>query len=155
MKTIQLTQGKEAIVSDEWYEILNAFKWNYHSGGYAKRMMTLPDGRRCNVFMHRVIAQTPEGMDTDHINGNKLDNRVENLRVCSRAENKHNIGLISTNKSGYKGVSFNSHAGKWMAQILVNGEHRYLGLYTDPIEAAKAYNLAAVELQGEFARVNL
>jgi hypothetical protein len=151
MKEIPLTKGMVAIVDDEDYAELSKYKWHY-SGKYARRYASV-NGKRIYVWMHRVIAGTPDGMDTDHINGNKLDNRRANLRVCTRSQNMHNSATgIKNNTSKYKGVTYNG--GKWIASICVNFRKLYLGCFTDERDAATAYNEAAFRLMGDFAQLN-
>ena len=152
-KSITLTQGKSVLVDDEDFEKLNQHKWYYHQG-YAFRKAG-PRIFQVSIFMHREIMQTPDGMETDHINGDSLDNRRENLRICTHAENLRNRKMNSGNKSGYKGVYWFSQRGKWRAAITLNGKNVHLGLFTDPADAAKAYDKAAQEHFGEFARTNL
>lgn len=149
MKEIKLTQGRFALVDDEDYEYLNQWRWYYSDSGYAVRK---PSSVR--FFMHRVVINTPEGMFTDHINRNKLDNRRENLRICTRSQNCANVGILPSNTSGYKGVSFDSREGKWRANIRVKGKKHSLGYFENIIEAVSAYNIAALEHFGEFAVLN-
>lgn len=92
--------------------------------------------------------------DIDHINGDKLDNRICNLRECTHAENQANSSMQKNNKSGFKGVHWNNPAGKWVAQIGHHGKGEHLGCFDDPSEAAKAYDVAAISLKGEFAKTN-
>ena len=157
MKTIELTQGKMAMVDDEDFEWLNQFKWHaaQRSGGliYAQGQV---DGK--HQLMHRVIMTTKSGQEIDHINGDGLDNRRDNMRVCSHQQNLANSKISKTNKSGYKGVhlmkvSHNSPR-PWRAQILVDGEIISLGSFSSPVEAAIAHDLAAIEFNGLFARLN-
>lgn len=148
MKEIPLSKGKVAIVDDCDYEYLSRWRW-YYSSGYAKR--TVYKGK--NVYMHRDLANTPDGMDTDHINHNKLDNRRENLRACTRTQNQRNISMIKSNKSGKKGVSWHSSAKKWEACIKFCGKKIYLGIYDDVEDASRAYNEKSVELFGEFSHI--
>lgn len=89
----------------------------------------------------------------DHIDGNKLNNAVANLREATHAENQQNCGLRSTNASGFKGVSWDAVMNKWVAQITFNGKKQYLGGFDDPADAAKAYADAATRFHGEFANV--
>lgn len=152
MKKIPLTQGKFAIVDDDMFEELSKFKWHFSRFGYAVRKPY--SGRGKNFYMHRVIAGTPEGMSTDHINGDKLDNRRSNLRICSTSSNMRNRGKQNNNTSGYKGVFWSIPAGRWRAQIVVNKKSIHLGLYDTTEEAASAYNVAAKEYFGEFANLN-
>lgn len=94
------------------------------------------------------------GEVVDHINGDGLDNRKCNLRVCNRAQNGGNSKLRSNNKSGYRGVSRYKNT-LWQVHISAGGAaKRYLGVFKDIKEAAKAYNIAALEYFGEFARLN-
>jgi len=102
--------------------------------------------------LHRLIADCPEGMMVDHINGNTLDNRRSNLRVCTHAENMRNRKIHKNNKSGFKGVYLDRITGKWKAQIRNNRKRFYLGSYETPEEASKAYLDAAERLHGEFFR---
>lgn len=91
---------------------------------------------------------------TDHINLDGLDNRRANLRPATHAENLRNRGRQTNNSSGFKGVTWNKRARKWQAQIGMPGSKSYLGIFVDPEEAARAYDAAAIELHGEFARLN-
>jgi hypothetical protein len=90
----------------------------------------------------------------DHIDGNKTNNRPGNLRAATQAQNVRNAGLSAKNTSGLKGVSQNSRSGKWHAQIKVNGKQTYLGRFDCPKAAAVAYNTAASQHFGEFAKLN-
>jgi len=104
--------------------------------------------------MHRLLAGTKKGQDTDHINHDRLDNRRCNLRVCTRSQNKMNVGLIKSNKTGFIGVSYNKRDEIYQAGIAVNNKSIYLGQFKCPKKAAKAYNKAALKHHGEFANVN-
>jgi len=102
--------------------------------------------------MHRLIMDAPDGTDVDHRNMDRVDNRRSNLRLATRAENLRNQGLSRNNTSGFKGVS--RLDGKWRAEIRVKWKLIYLGLFDDKVEAARAYDTAAKEHFGEFARLN-
>jgi hypothetical protein len=110
--------------------------------------------RQTNLFIHQLIMNTPKGMETDHINGKPLDNRKENLRICTRAENGRNRGYPKNNTSGFKGVYWHKGGKKWCAQIAHNKKRIYIGCFKDKEEAARAYDAKAKELFGEFARLN-
>lgn len=90
----------------------------------------------------------------DHIDGNKLNNRIDNLRKANNSENNRNVGLKKTNKSGHKGVSWNNRDKKWQAYIGVNGRNKSLGSYDSAQEASEAYTQAAKIYHGDFARNN-
>ena len=150
MKEIPLTKGAVAIVDDDMYEYLNQFHWYLNTEGYAIRETWKPKTR---IRMHREILGTPPGMDTDHINNNRLDNRRENLRVCTRTQNLQNSSLRSDSTSGYKGVSWFKPAKMWKAQIKI-GKRVIAKYFKTPLEAAKAYNEMATEYFGKFAKLN-
>jgi hypothetical protein len=153
MKEIPLTQGKVALVDDDMFDYLSQFHWHYHKRGYAtSHVGKVPF--RFMIRMHREIMKPPEGMQIDHINGDKLDNRRVNLRVCTNAENQHNLKLRSTNSSGFKGVHWDKTAHKWVTRIRVYPDRIFLGNFVNPIDAAKAYDEAAHKYYGEFARTN-
>jgi hypothetical protein len=98
-----------------------------------------------------VHGKCPADMELDHRNGDKLDNRVENLRLVTRAQNCQNRNKFQSNTSGFKGVSFNKKAGKFRAYI--HGKH--LGLFPTAESAAEAYNAAAIALHGDFAHQSI
>lgn len=158
MKTIELSKGKNGrvtLVDDEDFEELNQYIWHY-SNGYAKRS-EYADGRgseRTIFIMHRVIMNTPEGMLVDHINHDTLDNRKVNLRNCTKGDNQQNVNHHKDSTSGYKGVAWDSSRGRWVARIMGNGKSIFLGRFTSPEDAARAYDSAAVKYHGEFARLN-
>ena len=104
---------------------------------------------------HRIIMGiTDPKIQVDHINGNKLDNRKENLRLATNQQNNYNVGPQKNNKSGYKGVSWKKDKNKWEAKIRNNNKLKFLGYFDDLVEAGRAYDRAALELFGEFAWTN-
>jgi hypothetical protein len=112
-------------------------------------------------MMHKLIAKTPDGKLTDHINCNRLDNRKINLRHVTDSQNAQNqTPWIKENKhSKHKGVCFLKNREyplkkPWMAYIGMNGKRKYLGYYATEEEAAHVYDKAAKELFGEFAKPN-
>jgi hypothetical protein len=151
-KSIPLTQGKFALVDDEDYGWLSQWKWCFLKEGYAVRAKRIPNNGL--VYMHREILQTPPGIETDHINGNKLDNSRKNLRICTTSKNQANGDKAPSNCSGYKGVSWSKKEKKWRAQITHDKKVLFLGSFVNPKVAAQAYDKAAVELFGEFAKTN-
>jgi len=150
MKTIKLTQGRMAIVDDDDYERLQQWKWCCSGNGYVIRHRP---GHESVILMHREVLGTPDGIDTDHINGNKLDNRKENLRFCNGSQNMANQGKLSNNTSGYKGVTWDKLNKKWKSQIKVYGINIHLGRFINVEDAANAYKEAAIKYFGEFARI--
>lgn len=97
----------------------------------------------------------PKGMVTDHINGNKLDNRRENLRVCTQQENSRNRKIAKHNKCGFKGVIWDDGRKKWRAQLRHGGKTINAGRYETKELAAMAYNQRAATLFGIFAKLNI
>lgn len=154
MKSIPLTHGKFAIVDDEDYEWLMQWKWQASEKGYATRTQWVGNGKQKRISMHRLINKTPDGLETDHINGNRLDNRKCNLRTCTNAENQQNRRKKEGTTSVYKGVHWNSKDKRWYALIKHDGKTTYLGSFKNEIDAATTYNKAASEIHGEFARIN-
>lgn len=155
MKKIRLTQGKSAIVDISDYNNLKDKKWHAVRKS-KKRWYARSKENGKMVFMHRKIMKTPKGKITDHINGDGLDNRKRNLRICSPAQNIHNQGIRSGKKSSqYKGVSWSTEKSKWRAQIVVRPKSIHLGYFDDEESAAEAYDNAAEKYFGNYARVNL
>lgn len=157
-KQIPLSQGLFATVDDDDYEYLAQFKWyatRLRNVCYAVRHSPKVKGKQFPLIkMHRVVANAPDGLSIDHINGDGLDNRKINLRVCTTVENGRNRGKQKDNTSGYKGVTWHKRHKKWYAQIKADGRNHFLGHFYDPIDAALAYDKAARELHGEFAKTN-
>lgn len=102
-------------------------------------------------YLHRIIMNPPDDKVVDHINGNKLDNRKSNLRVCTNQENTMNRGKNKNNSSGYKGVYFNKQNQKFRAEIWIDRKKKFLGHFDNPEDGHEAYKKAAVKLHGEFA----
>lgn len=158
MKQIPLTQGKFALVDDEDYDFLMQWKWHINKGGYAVRIKHLKKTNnyceRKAFYMHREIMKTPDGLYTDHINGSGIDNRKENLRVCSNRENSYNSSSHKGTSSKFKGVSWYKRDKKWQVQISLNGKQTLVGRFFSEEDAARAYNSMALKFYGTFARLN-
>lgn len=157
-KEIPLNRGKYALVDDADFDWLNQWRWNIHSNGCAKRNISKTvNGKRKfkTIRMHRLIMNPPEGFEVDHINGDPLDNRRENLRVCKHSENCRNTKW-QKGKSQFKGVyKYKNKWGEWWAARIRIHPHRYvIGYFHEEMEAAFAYDLAALSLHGEYARLN-
>jgi len=158
-RVIPLSQGQSAIMDDEDYDWLMGSKWYAHrkprgDGYYAARHT---GSSRCKkIFMHREIMKTPEGYETDHVNGDGLDNRRLNLRTCSKSQNQHNQSVKRKGTSSkYKGVSYYKANGKWGVNLALDGKSLFFGLHDTEEEAARVYNEKAIELFGEFASLNI
>ncbi len=157
MKEIKLTNSdKVVLVDDQDYEFLNQWKWHIDSVGYAARSGS--KGAKASIRMHRQIMCPPKGLIVDHKNGISLDNRKENLRVCTRHQNQMNLKVprFKNKASKYKGVSKEErgNARPWRAYIVFNDKQIWLGGHYTERDAAIAYNAKAIELYGEFARLN-
>lgn len=147
MKRIKLTRGFYAFVDEEDFKFLNQFKWLCRLSRH-KIYAIRSDG----ILMHRAILNVPPGRQTDHINGNGLDNQRMNLRICTLCENQFNRGKQINNTSGYKGVR--AKRKNWRAGIGYMGKWIELGTYNSPIDAARAYDEAAKKYHGGFAKIN-
>ena len=151
---IPLSRGKWAIVDTDDVPMIAEFSWaaGNQGGGftYARGWV---EGKK--VFLHRFLLGSPNGKRVDHINGDTLDNRRSNLRVVTHSQNVMNGRSHGDNQySKYRGVEFNKTKRQWTARICVNYKRTYLGSFPSAIEAARAYDAAAIELHGEFAHLN-
>lgn len=152
MKKIPLTQGKFALIDDEDFDKINQYKWhlfnNHDRGLYARS-----SGK---ILMHRMILDLIDPkIKIDHINHDGLDNTRLNLRICTDSQNQQNRNKpkkICTSK--YKNVSWKKQNNKWQSYINFNKKRIFLGYFSKEMEAAKAYDNAAKELFGKFARLN-
>lgn len=152
MREILLTQGRVALVDDEDYAMLSHWSWGV-SQGYAAAYNG--GGRlRCRfISMHRLLMLPAPDLEVDHINGDRLDNRKRNLRVCDGYGNQRNR-YSTRGSSRFQGVCWSVAARKWQAGIWLNGCQKYLGIFDCEHEAAAAYDVAASLHFGEFARLN-
>jgi len=144
MKTIELTQGKVALVDDEDFDELNQYKWYANKKGKAFYAMRYTRGGklRTAILMHRAITNFPEGMDVDHINGDGLNNCRTNLRIVTRRQNMQN--RHTPKSSIYPGVCWQKDREKWQSLISINGKRKHLGHFDLEVEAYNAY-LKALE----------
>lgn len=149
MKEITLTQGKVALVDDDDYERISKYNWSF-SNGYARRNQYVPIQK--TILLHRFIMGEPIGYEVDHINGDGLDNRKENLRVCTHKENTRNRKIQKNNTSGFTGVVWDKPRNKWRAHIKYLGKLIFIGHFIDKNEASTAYEKRAKELFGDFLR---
>ena len=160
MKEIPLTQGRVALVDDCDYGDLSKTKWSFLPNGKLLRAgrMKMTDGKARRILMHRqILGLSDPSIVVDHINGNGLDNRRCNLRICTAAENSRNKKPAKQRDWGwYKGVCKNTYKERttYYAQIGFDNKRYQLGGFTTPEEAARAYDEAARRLHGEFAWTN-
>lgn len=157
---IELTRGYKAIVDERFAEELRKRKWHIrrqskssviYAGGNIKR-----DGRFCTLLMHLEVlrlAGVKPGKHTDHRDGDGLNNQLDNLRVATESQNGRNRRVNKNSTCGYKGVCYRPN-GTWRARIQVGKRRIALGNFGTAEEAAEAYNRAAVQYSGEFARLN-
>jgi len=165
---LKTKNGYEFEIDDEDFRIISRYNWYGYKArnkiktgdiswksSYVYTSMWI-NKKSQNIRLHRLILEAPKGVQIDHINGNGLDNRKANLRFCNNSQNLMNQRKRITNKSGYKGVSLraNGKKKKWVAQIRINGNNKFIGHFETAAEAAIAYNNKAKELFGEFARLN-
>lgn len=151
-KQIPLTQGKFALVDDDDYERVSQHRWcakKDHKTHYATRCVYLP-GKETTQSLHRFILNAPPKTQIDHINGNGLDCRKENLRYCNHQQNC--VNRFGLSKKHYKGIRKSKN--RWTASICVMGRQMYLGSFASQELAARVYDRAARKYFGEFAKTN-
>lgn len=158
MKRIKLVaKGKEAfaLVDDEDFDFLSRYKWYLNRfSNCVTRNRNKSDGVGSKtIYLHRVIM--PTGEQIDHINRNRLDNRKENLRPCTRSQNCMNrIRKLKFKTSKFHGVFWNKGNKKWRVRIKRKGIEKHVGYFLSEIEAAKQYDVVAKKFFKEFAFIN-
>lgn len=160
---LSLSKGQEVILDLDDYEFyknkkLYASNWSNSSIYYAARSYK-EEGKWKKILLHREITKAKKGEMVDHINGNTLDNRKENLRLCNNQQNSFNqkTKRIKNKTSEFKGVykfKYKKTPKPWVARIKVDYKYICLGYFLTELEAAKAYNEAAVKYHGKFAKLN-
>jgi hypothetical protein len=148
-RVIPLDNGSYAYVDAADYEGLSRWKWHESGGGYAAR-----NARGKTILMHRQIMKPRRGKLVDHKDGNRGNNCRANLRLCTRAENQRNMHKQNGSVSRFKGVAYDRRCDKWVGRCWYAGGDHFLGYYDDEAEAARAHDRRAVEVLGEFARLN-
>lgn len=158
-RLIRLAQPQYAKVDPDDYDRLRRYEWHAHKGGksfYARARA--PGARTANrtcLSMHREVLDVPAGMVVDHINHDGLDNRKANLRPATRSQNAyHRKKRSHTAQSKYKGINWSEQTGKWQATITFEKKRISLGYFRSEIDAARAYDGAAIKYHGEFASLN-
>lgn len=145
-------KGVPVVVSAQDVPMLLGKRWAIQKDGYAARAEYNPRKKNNRtVMMHReIMGRVPRGFEVDHINGDRLDNRRENLRLATRSQNNANAILRKDNKAGARGVSFDVRSGKWCASIAWNGRREWLGRHKTKAAARRAYSARAKALHGDF-----
>lgn len=144
-KIIPLGNGVFTKVDNEDFDKVKDINWHCSVLGYVGGSVGL---------MHRYIMNAPDGAVVDHIDNDPTNNRKNNLRICTQAENTRNRTIKEGYTSKYKGVCWAKNRNKWISYIGYENKLRYIGYFTDEIDAAKAYDSKARELFGEFAHTN-
>lgn len=151
--SVPLTRGAVAIIDVVDIERVAKHSWCLdRAGNRLDYAMTRINNR--SVRLHRYISSPPDGLHVDHVNGNGLDNRRENLRLCSHRENLRNQRPQEGTVSGFKGVTVNKGSRRWRAKIVIDDREVLIGTFNDAESAARAYDAAALEMHGEFAHLN-
>jgi hypothetical protein len=145
-----------AWVDQDDYAMVSKWRWHVSSGSrtlYATRNLHYRNGAHHQTSMHRMLMLPDPGLEVDHSNGNGLDNRRANLRTCTKRDNVRNQAPRG-GASSYKGVHWHKRERVWHGRISYDGRLHHLGGFRDEIDAALAYDLAAIREFGEFARTN-
>lgn len=154
--TIHL-KGGDISISSKDYQNISQYKWTAQMARNWKRYVIASiklEGKWKTVQLHRFILGAKKGQEVDHVNGDTLNNTRENLRICTKSQNRMNQDKYKNNNSGYKGVHFDRHIGKWRAQVNKDGTYLFSKYYDNLMEAVDAYNKNAKRYHGEFARTN-
>lgn len=154
MAEIKLSQNKIAIIDDEDYVRVSSLKWFAHKRTNKFYAETARNEK--HMHLHRfILGINDRSIIIDHIDGDSLNNKKSNLRICTVSQNSFNKKPYSNSPiKGIKGVSFIKRINKWRAQIQANKKKIYIGVYNTHIDAAIAYNERAKELFGEYAYLN-
>lgn len=146
-------EGSYAVVDLSVYDQVAKHKWHLDKG-YPERTFYKQGEVFHEKLHHFIIGKPNKGFVVDHINGDKLDNRSTNLRICTQRQNTLNRGICSKNTSGYKGVSYSDKKKSWSAYITANGKRKYIGYFSNAEDAARAYDYHSLILHGEYGFLN-
>lgn len=154
MKALPLTQGKLAAVDSEDFERLSKYNWRYtrHANSAAREVSILGSQKVKVIPIACEVLQT--GKRVDHKDCDGLNNQKLNLRICTTSQNAQNSRKATEASSEYKGVWRDEARNKWRSRIMLNGAEYFIGRYKTEVQAAVFYDLAAVHLFKEFARLN-
>ena len=147
-------KGERFLVDLDKFDLIKDYTWYMNSDGYVRTNVSDGLHHQVQLSLHRLIMQCPTGKMVDHVRGKttRFDNRSCNLRLCTNTENQHN--RRATNALNIKGVAYVERRHKYQTQIQVDGKLKYLGMFVDRVEAALAYDRAALQYFGQFACLN-
>lgn len=151
VKTLYTTDGQPFLVSDEDYAVCSVIKWTTYRGGCKNKPHFYVHNTRVG-YLHRFILGAPPQFLVDHWNCDARDNRRENLRLATKAENNQNTRTRSDNTSGYKGVCFDKASGRWEANVKLKGKNKKVGRFASAELADAAVCAARSRMHKEFAR---
>lgn len=151
--------GYTVLIDEADLELVSKHTWHVRPHPRTGKLYAAASVRGATTQMHRLISGTPRGLDVDHENTNSLDNRRANLRPATRSQNnanrvKHSSHGGRPTSSRFKGVHWDAEKRRWRAALRVDGKLKRLGRFDDEIDAARAYDRAALAQWGEFARIN-
>jgi hypothetical protein len=154
-RRLSLSQGLYTLVDAEEYDFLSQFPCHTHFSESNKPYACAATAEYKRVRLHKIILNLKYRQTADHINGDTLDNRRSNLRICTSKQNRWNRKKNRNNTSGYRGVYWHKRNKKWTTIICIEGVNKRLGQYNTAIEAAIAYDDAAIKHRDEeFRRLN-
>lgn len=146
-------QGLFAVIDDEDFDKVNQYRWHLGNNGYIRTFVGGRKHAKC-ILLHRLIMDPADDLEVDHRDGDKLNNCRANLRISTRNQNARNLRRHKQFSSRFKGVSWNARQSMWYARIQVNRKTIHLGQFSSEIQAALAYNEAALQHFGEYASLN-
>ena len=154
---VPLSDGNFVTIDETDHPLVSQFSWRPLRGKTTTYAVTWPKGQRKTrkvLLLHRLLLDAQPHEEIDHRDRDGLNCTRKNLRHATRQQNNRNQGLSKINTSGYKGVCWDKSRGLWQANIKDQGKTLYLGRFSDPVAAARAYDTKARELSGAFARLN-
>lgn len=157
---VPLSRHKVAVIDVEDWDVVRPYKWHahVHRGGFcaARNSERTSEGKRKTIRLHRVLMGAPADQEVDHEDGNPLNDKRNNLRLCTPRQNSFNTQKRKNTLCKYKGVRWHKSANGWQAFIQQNNPKRFfhLGIFLTAEDAAQAYDTAAQQRFGEFAKLN-